>query len=548
MNTIGPKMSFKSVLLALGITTFFQGCSEPITDRPRLIVLISVDQMRADYLDRYRAEYTSGLKELTSDGAVFSNADLNYASSETGPGHATLGTGCYPRNSGILGNEWIDPTTRRTVYCVEDSSARSVHGEGGNRSPRNLLRTGLGDWIKSAYPHSKVVSVSAKDRAAILLGGKNPDEVFWYSPQSGHMVTSSYYVTRLPRWVQDFNANGWIEKNVPSAWTKLLPLSHYEVNGPDELIGESNRGGNSSFPHLFEENEKTSQFLTSPYGDELILDFALSALSHEKLGRGISPDLLCISLSCTDYIGHSYGPDSHEMHDNLVRLDRSLGKFFEELRNILGHDRFVIALSADHGVMPLPEFMNITGQPGKRIQPLQSVETLFDSLNGVFGRIAGEQKVFVDRNGFLDYQSAMKAGLDSSAFEHAVRMGLSRVDEIVEVYPRRTLVDKPEDNADYINRFRRSYYSPRGEDFQVQFCEYCLLTSHNSGTSHGSVYSYDTHIPIVIMGRGITKGTYSRPVYSVDVVPTLARLAGIPFPDDIDGVPLKELLRKSPAN
>jgi predicted AlkP superfamily pyrophosphatase or phosphodiesterase len=531
-----------------GIAIFFQACTEPNPDRPRLIILISIDQMRADYLDRYRAEYTGGFKELSSNGVVFSNADLNYASSETGPGHATLGTGSYPRNSGIPGNEWIDPTARKTVYCVEDSSARPVNAEGGSLSPRNLRRTGLGDWIKAADPRSKVVSVSAKDRAAILLAGKNPDKAFWYSSRSGHMVTSSYYMSRLPRWVQKFNASGWIQKNVPGAWTKLLPSSHYEATGPDELIGESDRGGNSSFPHVFTEEEKASQLLTSPYGDELVLDFAFAAVTNEQLGRGISSDLLCISLSCTDYIGHSYGPDSHEMHENLVRLDRSLGRFFDQVRNALGHDRYVIALSADHGVMPLPEFMNITSSLGKRINPRESLQPLFDSLNQVFSRGAREQKVFVDRNGFLDYQTAMKAGLDSNSFEQAIRKGLTRADEIVEVYPRRTLVVKPDENEDYVNKFRRSYYSARGEDVQVQFCEYCLVTSHKVGTSHGSVYSYDTHIPILIMGAGVNAGVYSRRVHSVDVVPTLARLAGIPFPEDIDGVPLKEVLEEPPVN
>ena len=531
-----------------GIAIFFQACTEPNPDRPRLIILISIDQMRADYLDRYRAEYTGGFKELSSNGVVFSNADLNYASSETGPGHATLGTGSYPRNSGIPGNEWIDPTARKTVYCVEDSSARPVNAEGGSLSPRNLRRTGLGDWIKAADPRSKVVSVSAKDRAAILLAGKNPDKAFWYSSRSGHMVTSSYYMSRLPRWVQKFNGSGWIQKNVPGAWTKLLPSSHYEATGPDELIGESDQGGNSSFPHVFTEEEKASQLLTSPYGDELVLDFAFAAVTNEQLGRGISSDLLCISLSCTDYIGHSYGPDSHEMHENLVRLDRSLGRFFDQVRNALGHDRYVIALSADHGVMPLPEFMNITSSLGKRINPRESLQPLFDSLNQVFSRGAREQKVFVDHYGFLDYQSAMKAGLDSNSFEQAIRKGLTRVDEIVEVYPRRTLVVKPDENEDYVNKFRRSYFSARGEDVQVQFCEYCLVTSHKVGTSHGSVYSYDTHIPILIMGAGVNAGVYSRRVHSVDVVPTLARLAGIPFPEDIDGVPLKEVLEEPPVN
>jgi len=206
--------------------------------KPKLVIFISVDQMRADYLERFRNHFSGGLKRLTEEGTVFRNADLNYAPSETGPGHAALSTGCYPSKSGILSNDWFDPTTRKDVYCVEDTSAEKVESEGGGVSPRNLEVTALGDWLNQASPQSKVIAMSVKDRAAILMGGQHADYAFWYDSKSGHMVTSEYYTHAEPDWVRSFNGSNWVEHHVPDAWTTLQPSQYYEGFGPDSLEGE----------------------------------------------------------------------------------------------------------------------------------------------------------------------------------------------------------------------------------------------------------------------------------------------------------------------
>ncbi|HCA78740.1 MAG TPA: alkaline phosphatase, partial [Bacteroidetes bacterium] len=302
-------------------------------ERPRLIMFVSIDQMRADHLKRYASEYTGGFKRLLTEGVVYLNADLNYANTSTGPGHATMSTGVYPWKSGIVANNYTDRTNNRRTYCVEDSSTDKVDGDGGARSPRNLLATTVGDWLKSSSPESKVVSVSYKDRAAILMGGHKANYAFWYDRNSGRMATSSYYTSSIPEWAKVFNGGGWVKRNVPAVWTKLKDEAVYAKYGPDELEGESIWHGSTSFPHKLDQEKILNQFFSTPWGNTYLLDFARAALKGENLGaRGVT-DLLCVSLSTTDNVGSEFGPNSHEMIDNLLRLDKDLGLFLDELES-----------------------------------------------------------------------------------------------------------------------------------------------------------------------------------------------------------------------
>ena len=308
--------SLRKRILLMGMVLTMAKCQLLAVEPPRLIIFISVDQMREDYFDRFAPYFTGGFKRLNTEGVFFSNANLNYASSVTCLGHATLSTGTYPMKSGIIDNEWINPATRKSVYCVEDTAAGPVDEEGGGSSPNNLLVTGIGDWLKASSPGSKVIAASGKDRAAILMGGKHPDYAFWYSRKKGHMVTSEYYTPHEPEWVRSFNDSKWIEKNVPASWTKLLPDSVYTKEGPDEFSAEAKWDSSSSFPHAFSASRKNEQILTSPYGDMLVLDFARKAIEAEELGQRAVTDLLCLSLSDCDYVGHAFGPNSHEIMDH----------------------------------------------------------------------------------------------------------------------------------------------------------------------------------------------------------------------------------------
>ncbi len=514
---------------------------------PKLVVLISIDQMRADYVERYSAQFTGGLGRLYREGLVYTNADLNYASSETGPGHATLSTGSYPNVNGILANEWIDPNTRKKVYCVGDSTAAQVEGEGGNFSPKNLAVTGLGDWIKTHSLDSKVISVSAKDRAAILMGGKLPNCAYWYDSKTGRMVTSAYYAQALPEWVKNFNAANWLDHNLPAAWEKLKSEEAYATHGPDEMAGEYKWGEDSSFPHAFSADKKASEALRSPWGDMLVLDFARAAIQGEQLGQRKVVDMLAIGLSCTDYVGHAFGPDSHEMHDHLLRLDVALGKFLKDLEEELGEGEVLLALSADHAVMPLPEYLTqIKHENAKRVFWNDALKPKLAALDQKLQHESGSKETIISENAFLNYAATARRGVDSLALENKVRAELLKIDAIADVYFRRELLDqKPSDRA-FIDYFRRSYFPPRGEDYQIRFCENCLITSYPTGTTHGSTYRYDTHVPLIFFGAGIQPAKIEREVYTVDVAPTLAKFLSYDYPERVDGARLEEVLKFKP--
>ncbi len=512
------------------------------TSKPKLVVLLSVDQMRGDYLERFEHDFIGGFRRLWSEGIAYTHADLNYATTETGPGHATLSTGTYPAKNGILGNEWIEPDTRNEMYCVADTTAQPVEGLGGKMSPRNLLTTALGDWLKAASPQSKVISASVKDRAAILMGGKRPDKAFWYDGRTGSMVTSSYYMNSLPAYVKAFNASGWIEKNVPDAWTRLLPEKAYDRFGPDEFEGEGLWNGTTTFPHAFAKEKKADQLRTSPYGDLLTLAFAQEAVVAEKLGQGRATDLLTISLSCTDNVGHHYGPSSHELHDQLIRIDRGLGEFLAFLDKQLGKENYIVALSADHGVCPLPEHRSrVEHKEGRRIDYNTAIRT---ALPRAMQASMEEWKIsepLVEKNAFLNYSAAAKAGIDSTTLERRVREMYLKLDGVADIFFRRELLSPSTPDRPYLSKFRNSYNPARGEDFQILACEFCLFSTRKTGSTHGSAHRYDSHVPLVFWGSMFKAQRIAREAHSADLAPTVATLLGIPFPAGIDGVPLPEV-------
>ncbi len=521
----------------------------PVSKKPSLIIYISIDQMRADYFDRYGKYFHGGLQRL-SQGIVFANGDLNYASSETGPGHATLGTGCYPKQSGIFHNDWFDGSVMRDVYCVADSTAGKVDGIGGGFSPRNLAVPAIGDWLKRESPQSKVITASSKDRAAILMGGKHPDYAFWYSKSNGKIVTSDYYTKQLPEWVKSFNASQWIEKNVPDAWTKSLPEEEYNKIGPDEFIAETPWVNNpvgaytTSFPHVFNPEKKKEQIMGTPYGDKIIMDFGVEAVKAEKLGQRNVTDILCLSFSNCDYVGHGYGPDSHEMLDHLIKLDDNLGIFFLEIDKLVGEDNYVVALSADHAVCPLPEFnMQFRHIAAKRYDYDTEVKPKIDSLSHVLqAEFKSNEKIFIE-NTFINYSAGIKSGLDSLAIEKKVLSGVLSTNIFVNVYFRRELIGNDESSKPFIQKFRNSFYAPRAGDFQTLIRENCIISGKPVGTTHGSPYTYDTHVPVIFWWNGIKHQTVTRTVHTVDIAPTLASYSGFSFPKTVDGVPLMEVIQ-----
>ncbi|MBW7887168.1 MAG: alkaline phosphatase family protein [Bacteroidetes bacterium] len=522
----------------------FLSLSAKEAPKQKLILFISVDQMRADYLERYSQYYTGGLKRLREQSKNFVNADLNYATSETGPGHATLGTGSYPHRSGIVSNDWIDRETMKSMYCVADSTAEKVDGIGGGFSAKNLLVDGLGDWLKKASPKSKVIGISNKDRAAILMSGKHPDFAFWYDGKNDAMVTSAYYTKSLPKWVKDFNAQDWAEKNVPDAWIKILPEKEYDKIGPDNFFAERQTDGSSSFPHPFTKGKKGTEITGTPWGDKLLTDFALEAITHEKLSKRGVVDLLCVSFSSCDYVGHGYGPDSHEMMDYLIQLDRTLGKFFNDIENLVGKDGYIVALSADHAGCPLPEFNSqMNGVDAVRFSYKELIKPAFDSLAKKLKKELHSDEEILTRNGYINYAKASALGFDSSAIEAKIRYGILSWKIYPEIYFRREMESQSPTEKLFMQKYRNSYLASRCKDFQLRIKENSIVSSNSTGTTHGSPYLYDTHIPVVFWWNSVKPEKILDEAHSADIAPTIARFFGFSFPKEIDGKVLTEIFQ-----
>ncbi|MEK6649980.1 MAG: alkaline phosphatase family protein [Bacteroidota bacterium] len=510
-------------------------------ERPSLVVVISIDQMKAEYFEWYGHQWNGGLKRLFTEGAVYTNAMLDYAASETGPGHATLSTGSFPRTHGILGNEWVDPTTRKEVYCVSDSTAKPVDGVGGGVSPRNLEVTALGDWLKASSKSSMVVSLSLKDRAAILMGGKKPDHVYWYDRKTGKLVTSSAYASTTVPWMKTFNDQNWVFRNVPPVWSKLLPDSAYR--GPDEQRGETLWNGSTTMPKVFNLAQRADQMAGSPWGDLLILDAARAAIEGERLGQRNVTDLLMLSLSSTDYVGHAYGGHSHEMQDHLARVDAALGQFIADLERTVGRDRMLIALSADHACMPLPEYLqDVEFRFARRLNVATEIRPKTEALDSVLRLSLGVTEPLFTSNGFINYAMAAKAKVGARTLERRIGEGMRAIDGIADVYFKHELSDTAGPRRPYLERFRNSYYAPRGEDFQIRFAEYTLPSSRADGTSHGSCYDYDNHVPVLFWGPHYGVNRVTRPVRAVDVAVTIAKILNLKTPQTVNGQPLSEIL------
>ena len=510
------------------------GVPSPAPVKPKLVVMITVDQLRADYLTRWRSQLTGGLAQLLSGGAVFANAFQDHAVTETAPGHSTVLSGRWPAHTGIITN----------VLGVGDSTAPLVEVNGPGASPRRFRGTAFFDWLAAAQPGSRALSVSRKDRGAILPIGTSRQDVYWY--MSGMFTTSRYYKDSLPGWVRGFNALRIPFKTAGREFTTLLPDSAYAE--PDSQPWE-NGGRDVTFPHHMptDSARAAAAYPGYPPMDSLTLAFALTGLDALKLGKGSATDLLAVSLSTTDAIGHAYGPDSREIHDQVLRLDRYLAWFLDRLFARIGRDRVLLALTADHGVTPYPEFSRAHGHPDAH---WVSIDTLIAAVNQQLDRMAAAPAprpwlefdtgvLFVRDNGRL---AALGIGIDSVLADVARR---------ISAVPGVARVDRPEDlaaadtAADPVARRWRHLIPPdAGIRLVVSLAQWDAW-SYSGGVSyaaHGQPTDLDAHVPLIIWGKGVRAGTYGARANTVDIAPTLARLMGVAPLSIPDGRALTEAI------
>jgi arylsulfatase A-like enzyme len=495
--------------------------------KPTLVVLVTIDQFRADYLQRFGPQLTGGIARLMKGGAVFTDAHHDHAITETAPGHATLLSGRFPRSTGIMMN---------AIGVADTSAPLLASGYGPGASPARFNGTTLADWLRAANPQTRVLSVSMKDRAAILPIGRSKSNVYWYSPD-GRFVTSKYYGDSLPTWVSEFNDRGMALDYGGKSWTLLLPESAYPER--DSVPQESN-GEGFTFPHPLpaDAGEAASLVRATPFMDDLVVAFALDGVSKLELGTGPGTDLLSISLSATDVIGHRFGPDSREIHDQVLRVDRAIGTFLDSLFKLRDPTTVTIAFSADHGVGTIPELAPASVQPrpvrvntAPALHAIRTgmvaakVDTLAIDIDG--------NLVFTDRNKF----KAAKVNADSTldAFAAALRAtpGVARVDRFAKL-----VADTLKDPV--ARRWAHQFPPTATIDMIVTLTRLSIFDGNVA--AHASGNDYDSHVPLIFYGAGVKPGRVTDFVRTVDLAPTLAAIAGVKPTERLDGVVLRQAL------
>ncbi|PYV69868.1 MAG: hypothetical protein DMG96_32970 [Acidobacteria bacterium] len=509
---------------------------------PKLIVVVVVDQMRADYLDRFASYEHGGLHFLATQGANFLNANFEHLPTETCPGHAVLLSGRNPVHTGIVANDWYDRDTGKMMYCVEDANSVVIGDSGAAVSPRNFLGENFSDWLQTSYPGARVFSISLKDRAAILLGGHHPQSVLWFSHETGRFITSRYYADRLPGWVEEFNSKRVPDSYASKEWTPVMgdssPAYHTR-----EVAGR--------FPHVMPSKagrELYDRVYGSPFGDEVLGAFAESAATANQLGENPrdAPDLLAIGFSSNDAVGHAYGPDGPEMADEQIRLDRTLGHLVESLSARLGKENVLWVLSADHGAEPTPEAeLELDhNRSARRIPFSDALNSMEKQLSAIF-RITGDVHWFAgqaDSMLYFDRAELARHGISLAAASRALVTQVHDVPGVAGFYDTSRLASVP----GWIGTFlRNSASTTRSGDVYYLTKEWTLFSSKSTGTSHGDPWPYDTHVPLVIAGWRIQPQRIKRNVQIADLAPTLASLIGVHSPrlEVVDGRSRKDWLK-----
>jgi len=524
-----PRPAAAALIVAALSLPVRPAAAQTAPQRPTLVVMLTVDQLRPDYLTLWERQLSGGLARLLRGGAVFMNGFQDHANTETAPGHASTLSGRFPSSTGIVSN----------TLGVYDPQFPLIGARGLPASPFRFRGTTLADWLRSSNSGSRALSVSRKDRGAILPLGRAMQPAFWYAT-NGTFTTSRYYGDSLPAWVQAFNERRLPQQWAGKTWDLLLDPSQYSE--PDAVVTE-NDGEDYVFPHLVPTDaaQAAASFSAFPMMDQLTLSLALEGLKQMRLGAGSSTDLLAVSLSTTDAVGHRFGPDSREIHDQILRLDRYLGAFLDTLFMLRDSTRVVLALTSDHGVTPLPEAKSRYPNKGVgKVNLAPAIVPLFASL-----RAAGvDTSAFSFDEGilYLDEAAITRAGLRAEAVTRTFATEVMKVRGVLRVDRVAALATK-DTSTDYIAR-RWLHLLPPEEPAAavVTLRPYWYWQGTNFAT-HGSPHDSDAQVPIIFYGAGIKPGHNSRKALVVDIAPTLAAIAGVRPLERLDGHVLREAIR-----
>jgi predicted AlkP superfamily pyrophosphatase or phosphodiesterase len=473
--------------------------------KPKLVVAIIVDQFRYDYMTRFDADYRDGLRKLHDSGAFFTDAHEAHFPTVTAVGHAAFLSGSTPAIDGIIGNEWFDRESGKTVTSVSDGATRLLGGNGGTgSSPNRLVVTTLGDEIKATGPaDTEVIGISLKDRAAILPAGHAANAAYWFESESGQFVTSTYYMQALPAWVQAFNKSDAASKYASMKWESYRTLP--------SVLGK---------PYY-------EAMIATPYGNDVLEAFAEEALKQEHLGRHSGTDVLAVSFSSNDLLGHQVGPDAPEVRDMCIQTDRVLGRLLRAVEAAAGAGNYVVVFTSDHGVAPKPEELTKRGIPAGRFSPAEVSQAIEGALTEKYGPgkwIVGSAEMAP----YLDHELLREKHASLADAEEIAADAVRKLPYIFRVYTSAQLEHENLAGDPIGVLMQRGYYRGRSADLFIVQKPYWLASK--DGTSHGTPFSYDTHVPVIFLGPGVRAGRYDENVRTADIAPTLAVLLGVNTP------------------
>jgi hypothetical protein len=510
---------------------------QPPPDAPRLVLFLVVDQGRADYFERFASHFSGGIAHLLESSVDFRNTWHQHAMSKTAPGHATIATGSHPARHGIVGNSWFDRATGTTVDSDEDDRYSPAV------SPSRLVTTGLAGWVKAAYPESRVFTASLKSRAAVMLGGRDADAALWYDDETGRFTSSDYYPHGSPYWLQEFHEEPLPDRLFGTAW-ELLPATAAAIE--PQGLEEVERGivrGRMPRPIGSTKTAPTSGYYgdflgESPFGDAYLGELAWALVENEGLGDDGWPDVLSISFSSLDYIGHRYGPNSPEVLDTLLRLDQVLDLLFQRLDRTIGLDNVLISFTSDHGVAAIPEYSS-----GRRfwVEERSCVQRAARVLDKKFGRAA-----WLEADLVLDHAVLSRRNVDAATATSLLADALEACPGVERVWTEQEIAGEAALSDPVGRLFHNSFYPGRSEDLLLQAEAGAILS--NIETNHGSAHAFDRQVPWFLISPSLSARRVTVEVATVDIAPTVAEILGVTVPTPHDGTSRLTLARTGDPN
>lgn len=543
----------KKLLFLLIASILLSNCNkqQQKNKKPTLVIGIVIDQMRYDYLTRYSDRFgNDGFNRILKNGFSLKNAHYNYIPTYTAVGHTSIFTGTTPSNHGIISNNWYDKFLKESIYCVDDNRYETVgnNSDVGKKSPHRLYTTTVSDQLHLAQNmQGKAIGIAIKDRSAILPVGHTANAAYWYDGgDNNKWVTSSFYMDTLPKWVTDFNENNKANDYLNETWNTLYPIETYTKSRADNNIFENNLKGQETptFPKNLKElrtkNGNFSLIKTVPAGNTLTADFAKAAIIGENLGKNETTDFLTVSFSSTDYVGHRYGVAAVETEDTYLRLDKDLANFFQFLDTQVGAEKYTLFLTADHAAVHVPAYLQSLKIPAHYM----STKDFRDFILGITKKYFNSTELIENVSNyqiFLDKEKIHKLGLDVNVVAEKLADEVVNFEKIYKAVSAKTL--QASQFSEGIMRSLQKGYNQKFSGDVLMIPYPATLISSRKGTSHGSGYSYDTHVPIIFYGNGIKQGSSSKKYDITDIAPTISTLLNIEFPNGTTGKVIEDVLK-----